>query len=421
MAISIKAPKGTKDMLPQDAYKWHYIADILSNIAENYGYREIRTPIFEHTELFTRGVGETTDVVQKEMYTFEDKAKRSITLKPEGTAPAVRAFIENALYSETQPTKMYYFTPVFRYENVQKGRLRQHHQFGVEAFGVSGASLDAEIISIAMNAYESFGIKGLRLKINSIGCPVCRKKYNEVLKEFLKENFNELCDTCKTRYSRNPMRILDCKEESCKAITKNAPVILDYICDECKIHFEDLKLHLETVGIKYEIDPYIVRGLDYYSKTVFEIVNDNITVCGGGRYDYLIEQIDGPKMPAVGFGMGMERLLMTLDEEGIEIPKPVIINMYVGSIGEEANLEAYKITHKLRQVGIKAECDHLKRSVKAQMRYANKMGAEYTMILGENELKENKVKIKRMSDGEQFNLELNNIAEIIDTMKNNLQ
>ncbi|MBU3195736.1 histidine--tRNA ligase [Clostridium algidicarnis] len=419
--MSIKAPKGTKDMLPQDAYKWHYIADILSNIAENYGYREIRTPIFEHTELFTRGVGETTDVVQKEMYTFEDKAKRSITLKPEGTAPAVRAFIENALYSETQPTKMYYFTPVFRYENVQKGRLRQHHQFGVEAFGVSGASLDAEIISIAMNAYESFGIKGLRLKINSIGCPVCRKKYNEVLKEFLKENFNELCDTCKTRYSRNPMRILDCKEESCKAITKNAPVILDYICDECKIHFEDLKLHLETVGIKYEIDPYIVRGLDYYSKTVFEIVNDNITVCGGGRYDYLIEQIDGPKMPAVGFGMGMERLLMTLDEEGIEIPKPVIINMYVGSIGEEANLEAYKITHKLRQVGIKAECDHLKRSVKAQMRYANKMGAEYTMILGENELKENKVKIKRMSDGEQFNLELNNIAEIIDTMKNNLQ
>ncbi|SUY47390.1 histidyl-tRNA synthetase [Clostridium putrefaciens] len=421
MAINIKAPKGTKDMLPQDAYKWHYITDTLSNIAENYGYREIRTPIFEHTELFTRGVGETTDVVQKEMYTFEDKAKRSITLKPEGTAPTVRAFIESALYSETQPTKMYYFTPVFRYENVQKGRLRQHHQFGVEAFGVSGASLDAEIISIAMNAYENFGIKGLKLKINSIGCPVCRERYNEVLKEFLKENLEELCDTCKTRYSRNPMRILDCKEESCKVITKNAPVILEYICDECKIHFEDLKLHLEAVGIKYQIDHYIVRGLDYYSKTVFEIVNDNITVCGGGRYDYLIEQINGPKMPAVGFGMGMERLLMTLDEEGIEIPKPVIINMYVGSIGEESNLESYKITYKLRQQGIKAECDHLKRSVKAQMRYANKMGAEYTMILGENELKENKVKIKRMSDGEQFNVELNNIDAIIDTMKNNLQ
>ncbi|WP_115642448.1 histidine--tRNA ligase [Clostridium putrefaciens] len=419
--MNIKAPKGTKDMLPQDAYKWHYITDTLSNIAENYGYREIRTPIFEHTELFTRGVGETTDVVQKEMYTFEDKAKRSITLKPEGTAPTVRAFIESALYSETQPTKMYYFTPVFRYENVQKGRLRQHHQFGVEAFGVSGASLDAEIISIAMNAYENFGIKGLKLKINSIGCPVCRERYNEVLKEFLKENLEELCDTCKTRYSRNPMRILDCKEESCKVITKNAPVILEYICDECKIHFEDLKLHLEAVGIKYQIDHYIVRGLDYYSKTVFEIVNDNITVCGGGRYDYLIEQINGPKMPAVGFGMGMERLLMTLDEEGIEIPKPVIINMYVGSIGEESNLESYKITYKLRQQGIKAECDHLKRSVKAQMRYANKMGAEYTMILGENELKENKVKIKRMSDGEQFNVELNNIDAIIDTMKNNLQ
>ncbi len=417
MAISIKAPKGTKDMLPQDAYKWNYIAERLSNIAKNYGYREIRTPIFEHTELFTRGVGETTDVVQKEMYTFEDKAKRSITLKPEGTAPAVRAFIESGLYSETQPTKMYYFTPVFRYENVQKGRFRQHHQFGVEAFGAAGASLDAEIISIAMNAYENFGIKGLKLKINSIGCPCCREKYNEALKDFLKENFKELCDTCKTRYSRNPMRILDCKEENCKVITKNAPVILDYICDECKVHFEDLKVHLDAVGIKYEIDPYIVRGLDYYSKTVFEIVNDNITVCGGGRYDYLIEQINGPKMPAVGFGMGMERLLMTLEEEGIEIPKPVLINIYIGAIGVEANLEAYKITYKLRQEGIKAECDHLKRSVKAQMRYANKIGAEYTMILGENELKENKVKIKRMSDGEQFNVDLNNLYEIIDTIK----
>ncbi len=417
MAITIKAPKGTKDMLPQDGYKWHYIENKLSNIAENYGFREIRTPIFEHTELFIRGVGDTTDVVQKEMYTFNDKADRSITLKAEGTAPSVRAFIESGLYSEAQPTKLYYFTPVFRYENVQRGRLRQHHQFGVEVFGGEGASLDAEIISLAMSAYREFGVKGLKLKINSIGCPVCRAKYNEVLKGFLKDNFEELCPTCKTRYDRNPMRILDCKEEKCKVITKEAPVILDYICEDCKEHFEDLKTHLKAMDITYEVDPYIVRGLDYYSKTVFEIVNDNITVCGGGRYDYLIKGIGGPEMPAVGFGMGMERLLMTLEEENIEIPKPTVIELYIGSIGRDAALEAYKFTYKLRQKGVKCECDHLKRSVKAQMKYANKVGAAFTMILGENELKENKAKLKRMLDGEQFEVDLTNSNELIEIIQ----
>lgn len=415
--MAIQAPKGTKDMLPQDAYKWHFIENKLESIAENYGLREIRTPIFEHTELFIRGVGETTDVVQKEMYTFNDKAGRSITLKAEGTAPSVRAFIESGIFSEAQPTKLYYFTPVFRYENVQKGRLRQHHQFGVEVFGGKEASLDAEVIAIAMNAYKEFGVKELKLKINSIGCPQCRKVYNEALKDYLKQNYDELCGTCKSRYDRNPMRILDCKENKCKVITKDAPVILDYICDECKEHFEDLKAYLNIMSIPYEVDPYIVRGLDYYSKTVFEIVNKDITVCGGGRYDYLINQIGGPEMPAVGFGMGMERLLMTLEEENIDIPKPVYMDLYIGSMGKEASMEAFRLTYELRQKGLKCECDHLKKSVKAQMKYANKIGASYTMVLGEEELLNKKARLKRMSDGEQIDIDLNDLNHILSIIK----
>ncbi len=411
--MALQAPRGTKDMLPQDAYKWHFVEKKLKDMGEKYGLKEIRTPIFEHTELFTRGVGETTDVVQKEMYTFNDKGDRSITLKAEGTAPAVRAFVENSIYSEAQPTKLYYFTPVFRYEKVQKGRLRQHHQFGVEIFGGKEASLDAEVISIAMRVYEEFGVKALKLKINSIGCPECRKKYNEALKEYLGNHYDELCNTCKSRFERNPMRILDCKETSCKDITKDAPVILDYICDDCKTHFEELKVYLDKIGIKYEVDPYIVRGLDYYSKTVFEIVNKDITVCGGGRYDYLIKEIGGPDMPAVGFGMGIERLLLTLEQENIEIPEPVYMDLYIGSIGQNAAVESFKLAYDFRKRGLKCECDHMKRSVKAQMKYANKIGALYTMILGEDELKLKKAKLKRMSDGEQIEVDLESLDHVI--------
>lgn len=402
----IQAPKGTKDLLPQESYKWHYVEGRLKKIAEQYGCREIRTPAFEATELFIRGVGETTDVVQKEMYTFEDKGKRSVTLKPEGTAPAVRAFIESSLYSEAQPTKLFYFTPVFRYENVQKGRLREHHQFGVEVFGAPQPSLDAEVISIAMRAFSEFGIENLKLHINSIGCPECRKKYNEALKEFLKDNLENLCPTCNSRYERNPMRILDCKEEKCKAITKSAPVIIDYICDECKEHMEKLKGYLEAMGIAYEVDPYIVRGLDYYSKTVFEIINNDITVCGGGRYDYLIEQIGGPAMPAVGFGMGLERLIMTLEAAGIEIPKQEHIELYIGSMGDKASFEAVKLAYELRRRGIKCDCDHMGRSVKAQMKYANKLGTKYTIILGEDELAKKQAKLKKMEDGSIVDIDL---------------
>ncbi len=415
--MAIQAPKGTKDMLPQEAYKWHFVENKLRFIANTYGLREIRTPIFENTELFIRGVGDTTDVVQKEMYTFDDKGGRSITLKAEGTAPAVRAFIEKSLYAETQPTKLYYFTPVFRYENVQHGRLRQHHQFGIEVFGSQEPSLDAEVISLAMRAFEEFGIKGLSLRINSIGCPECRKKYNNTLMNFLKENYDNLCTTCKSRYEKNPMRILDCKEKKCKEITKDAPVIIDYICDDCKNHFESLQQYLKAINIDFQIDPYIVRGLDYYTKTVFEIVNKDLTVCGGGRYDGLIKSIGGPEMPAVGFGMGVERLIMTLENEGIEIPVPVYMDIFIGGIGEGGKQSAFALTNILRKQGIAAECDHMGRSVKAQMKYANKMGARFTIILGEDEVKNNKGSLKRMNDGEIFEIGLDDLNTFIDIIK----
>ncbi len=404
-------------MLPAEAYKWHYLENIFKNIAASYGYREIRTPVFEYTELFKRGVGETTDVVQKEMYTFEDKSGRSLTLKAEGTSPAVRAFVEGSLYNEVQPTKLFYFTPVLRYESVQKGRLREHHQFGIEAFGSEEASLDAEVISLAVRVYRELGVSGLELNINSIGCPKCRKRYNEALKKFLSERYDDLCDTCKSRFHKNPMRILDCKVESCKEIVKNAPVILDYLCDECREHFESLQNYLTALGIKYKINPLIVRGLDYYSKTVFEIVDDNITVCGGGRYDYLIEEVGGPQMPAVGFGMGIERTLLTLAEKGIEIPKPPYIDLYIGSMGDSAELEALKLSNKLREKNLRCECDHMNRSVKSEMKYANKIGARFTVIIGENELKSDSAKFKRMSDGKQFLIDLKDMDKILNLIK----
>lgn len=411
--MAIQGQKGTKDMLPSEAYKWNYIADKLRKISEEYGIREIRTPMFEATELFERGVGETTDVVQKEMYTFEDKGGRSITLKPEGTAPAVRAFIEHSLYADAQPTKMFYFTDCFRYEKMQKGRLRQFHQYGIEVFGSQEASIDAEIISLVMRSLDEFEIKGISLNINSLGCPSCRAKYNEALKEYLKSNYHDLCETCKTRFEKNPMRIIDCKEKKCKEIVKNAPIILDFICDECKEHFEKLKNYLTTMGIEYNVDPQIVRGLDYYSKTVFEVIKDGLTICGGGRYDYLVEEIGGPKTPAMGFGLGLERLLLTLEEEGIKIEEPNRCDLFIGSMGDNAKLKAMKLAFDLRKEGLKVDIDHLGKSVKAQMKYANKIGARFTFVIGDSEIQENMVNVKRMSDGEKFEVALDNIKNIV--------
>ena len=415
--MEIQAPKGTKDMLPVDAYKWHYVENIFREISKNFGIREIRTPMFEHTELFLRGVGETTDIVQKEMYTFEDKGGRSITLKPEGTAPAVRAFIENRLFNEAQPTKLFYITPCFRYEKAQKGRYRQFHQYGIEMFGSEKPSIDAEVMALAMTILKKIGLKGLSLNINNLGCPNCRPKYNDALKKFLEENYDNLCPTCKTRFNKNPMRILDCKEHKCKEITKSAPIILDYICDECSDHFDKVKEYLDILGIPYTVDPGIVRGLDYYTKTIFEILNSDFTVCGGGRYDKLIEEIGGTETPAVGFGMGIERLILAIEKEGIVINEDPTVELYLAARGEEGAKEAFRLAHALREIGVSSEINHAGRSFKAEMKYANKIGAKFNVVLGDDELQNRKAKFKRMSDGEQFELSLDDLEKIKELIK----
>lgn len=416
--MKLKAPKGTKDLLPQDSYKWQYLEGIMRNIAATYGCREVRTPMFEATELFKRGVGETTDVVQKEMYTFEDKGGRSITLKPEGTAPSVRAFIENSLFNEVQPTKMYYFTPAFRYENVQKGRLRQHHQFGVEIFGSTEPTVDAEVISIITRLYEELGLEGVNLNINNIGCPNCRPKYNEALKTYLKSRYDDLCGLCESRFEKNPLRILDCKNKNCQEILKEAPIILDYVCDDCKAHFESLKKNLEAINIEYNVDPQIVRGLDYYTKTVFEFIDSKgSTLCGGGRYDKLISEIGGPEMGAFGFGMGIERLLLALNENNIEIPEPVLYDVFIGSIGEKGKIASLSLADKLRRQGIKCDIDHMNKKVKGQMKYANKVNARFSIILGDDEVDNNCGEFKRMSDGEKFSLKFDELEAIVNIIK----
>ena len=413
-----KAPKGTMDIMPEESYKWQYIENEIRKIAREFGAREIRTPVFEHTELFQRGVGDTTDVVEKEMYTFNDKGDRSITLRPEGTASAVRAYIEHGLFNVPQPVKMFYLTSCYRYEKPQAGRYREFRQFGVECFGSQSPSMDAEIMNIALMLYKRLGLKDLTLNINSIGCPKCREEFNGKLKAFLWSNYDNLCDTCKSRFDRNPMRILDCKSPVCKEIVKGAPKLIDCICEECRTHFESVKKYLETANIAYNIDPYIVRGLDYYTKTVFEITaknkNSNNTICGGGRYDGLVEELGGPKTPACGFALGMERLLLTMQEQGIEIPDQNTICVYVGNIGNENAYIAQKLCCELRERSVCCENDHMQRSVKAQLKYANKLNAEYTLIIGDDEVKNGKAKLKRMSDGEQFDVELNadSIADI---------
>ena len=400
-----QAPKGTRDMLPQDAYLWQWIEQKEREAAAKAGYREIRTPVFEHTELFLRGVGDTTDIVQKEMYTFKDKGDRSITLKPEGTAGAVRCFLESNLYADALPCKMYYLNaPIFRYENPQSGRLREHHQFGLECFGAKEATADAELILLAYGLLKETGIKNLSVEINSIGCPNCRPEYHRRLKAYLADRFDELCDNCRERFERNPLRALDCKEKKCQELTKNAPSMLDLLCDECREHFDQLKRCLDGAGIPYRVNPRIVRGLDYYTKTVFELItttkDGNLTVCGGGRYDNLVEQIGGPDLPAVGFGMGLERVLMLLEAEGAEIEKPRLYDVFVTYMGANRDA-AFSLVIKLREAGIRADMDHCGRSLKAQFKYANKTGAPMTAVIGDEEAANGTVKIKHMATGEE--------------------
>jgi len=399
----INIPKGTKDVLPQDSYKWQFVESTAREVAQLFQLKEIRTPTFEHTELFQRGVGDTTDIVTKEMYTFKDKGDRSITLKPEGTAGAVRAFIENGLANGVLPAKMYYVTPAFRYERPQAGRLREFHQFGVEVFGAKSAQTDAECIVMADTLLKKLGLK-IKLYINSIGCPTCRAAYNKALKDFFAPKLDSLCHDCKTRFEKNPLRLLDCKEEECKKINANAPSILDYLCEDCHAHFEEVKACLDLSGVEYEIDPRIVRGLDYYTRTVFEFVSTAIgaqgTVCAGGRYDGLIAELGGNPMPAVGFAAGIERLLIVMEQTGVEIPAPNAPTVYLAGMDAECRKKAFELAIALRKNGVVAEIDHMERSVKAQFKYADKRNAKNVDVIGGNELLEGVMNVKCMATGE---------------------
>ena len=397
----INIPKGTKDVLPAEAYKWHFVENTARRIAALYGLKEIRTPVFEHTELFLRGVGDTTDIVNKEMYTFLDKGERSITLKPEGTAGVVRSFIENGGGGGVLPQKMYYITPVFRYERPQAGRLREHHQFGVEIFGGKGAETDAEVILLARDYIAALGVEGVELNLNSIGCKHCRPKFNEALREYLRPHLSEMCPTCNARFEKNPLRILDCKEEKCAAINAGAPRSVDFLCDECREHFEKLKAILDDCGVAYTLNPKLVRGLDYYSKTVFEFVSTSIgaqgTVLGGGRYDTLIENLGGPSVPAVGFGSGIERMLLVLENTGKTIPQEAPLSVYAAGLDEAGRRAAFLLVQQLRKAGVSADFDHAARSVKAQFKYAGKVGARFVVAIGSNELESGMYTIKDMA------------------------
>ncbi len=398
------APKGTKDMMPEDAYKWHYIEKVFTEICKKYNFKEIRTPDFEHTELFIRGVGDTTDIVQKEMYTWE-QGKRSLTLRPEGTSPVMRAHIENKAYANPQPTKYFYNISCFRYEKPQSGRLRQFHQFGTEIFGSRSMVADAEIISLAYEFLNELGIKNLTLEINSVGCPKCRKEHREALKRFLEPNYDKLCDTCKQRYEKNPMRIIDCKSSECQKLIEGAPMMIDYLCDDCKNDFNQLKELLDAIGIKYDVNPGIVRGLDYYTKTAFEFVTDTIgaqgTVCGGGRYDNLGDELGGSQIPGVGFGLGKERLLLVMEANGVEIPKEDDVDALIAYLGESERNVALKLANDLRRKGYNVEIDCMERNLKGQFKLADRVGAKKTIVIGEDELKNGVVAIKTMATSSQ--------------------
>ena len=413
----INIPKGTKDVVPDAAYKWHYLEDVVRKTAAEFGFKEIRTPTFEHTELFLRGVGETTDIVNKEMYTFTDKGDRSITLKPEGTAGVARAYIENCLGDMPQPVKMYYLTPVFRYERPQAGRLREHHQFGVELYGSASPYADAEVMLVAKTLFDKLGLTEPVLNINSIGCPECRKKYNAALKEYLAGNIDKMCASCRERFDKNPLRILDCKEPGCKAITASAPKTLEYLCDDCRAHFEKLQSILSSAGVEFRVNPSVVRGLDYYTGTVFEFISSAIgaqgTVCGGGRYNNLVSEVGGKPTPAVGFGMGLERLIMILENLNLYLGEPETPTIYIAPTSEAEAEAAFSVVGELREKGVSAECDIMGRSLKAQMKYAGKRGYAFVAVMGADEINSGKIKIKRMSDGVETECAISDIAEVL--------
>ena len=411
MAIKITRPNGTEDILPKNINKWYSVENAARNVAESFGFKEIRIPTFENTDLFLRSVGETTDVVQKEMYTVMAKETK-FTLRPEGTAGTIRALLQNGLLNEALPQKVFYILSCFRHERPQAGRLREFHQFGLEMVGSKSARADAEVICLAKTLFDKLGLKNIELNINSIGCPTCRKKYHEALRAFFADRKEELCDTCKSRLEKNPMRILDCKSPVCQEIAKDAPVITDYLCEECSTHFEDLKKYLTSLGIAYSINPKIVRGLDYYTKTVFEFVTTEIgaqgTVCGGGRYDGLVEELGGKPTPSLGFAMGIERILLLMEKQGAEFLPEKELDLYIAPMDESAVTKAMQLAREAREAGYTVEYDLMERGLKAQMKYADKKGAAFTMVLGENELNSGTAKLKNMQTGEQTEISIEN-------------
>ena len=415
MAEINRAVKGTNDILPADSHKWQYVEGKMLETAALYGFKEIRVPVFEHTEVFLRSVGDTTDVVQKEMYTFEDKGGRSITLRPELTAGVIRSAIEKGLVNAALPAKVCYIGGCYRYEKPQAGRLREFHQFGVECIGAAEPNADAEVIALARQVLNSVGIEKISLEINSIGCPECRKEYHKALKEYFSSKSDELCGTCLERLDRNPMRILDCKSPICSNIAKNAPVVLDFLCDDCRKHFESVKAHLKAQNIEFTVNPHIVRGLDYYTRTVFEFVSGDIgaqsTVCGGGRYDGLVSQMGGPAVPSLGFGMGIERLMLVLENQKTELPEASKTDIYIATMGENASLKATELCAKLREEGLKAETDICSRGLKAQMKYANKIGAKFSIVIGDSELESGKASLKDMEEGTETVINIDEIVE----------
>lgn len=417
-----KAPRGTKDITPKDVYKWHYVEKKFREICALYGYEEIRTPIFEHTEVFARSVGDTTDVVQKEMYSFTDRGDRQLSLKPEGTAGVIRSFIENKMYADTQPTKLYYITPCFRYERPQAGRQRQFHQFGIEVLGSDGPSVDAEVISLAVQFFNEMGLNNLSVNINSVGCPTCREEYNRKLKEYLDQKVDVLCETCLERKDKNPMRVIDCKNPHCKENLQDIPFMIDHLCEDCKDHFDKLQTYLKEMDINYVVDKTIVRGLDYYKKTAFEIISNDIgsqsTVCGGGRYDGLVEMLGGPKgISGIGFALGAERLLLTLENNNIEIENPKSTDIYIATIGDAAKTKSFKLIKDLRTNHISADNDHLDKSLKAQFKYSDKLNAKYTVVIGDDELANDTATLKNMKTSEQTTIKL---SELVDELKKRL-
>ncbi|MEF9991013.1 MAG: histidine--tRNA ligase [Romboutsia sp.] len=415
-----KAPRGTKDITPKDAYKWNYLEKKFREICGLFGYEEMRTPVFEHTELFKRSVGDTTDIVQKEMYSFTDKGDREIALKPEGTAGVVRAFIENKLYSDTQPTKLFYITPCFRYERPQAGRQRQFNQFGIEAIGSDKPSLDAEAIALSVQFFNEVGLKDLAVSINSVGCPTCRGEYDVKLKAYLDAKVDLLCETCLDRKEKNPMRVIDCKNPNCQENLTDIPFMIDHICDDCSDHFNKLQEYLREMDVNFVVDKTIVRGLDYYKKTAFEIISNDIgsqsTVCGGGRYDGLVEQLGGPKgVSGIGFAIGVERLLLTMENNNIEIENPKSTDIFIATIGDMAKTKSFKLLKDLRYNHISADNDHLDRSMKAQFKYSDKINAKFTVVIGDSELENDSVTLKNMNTSEQTTVKLSELVEELKT------